>query len=235
MKNETLSQLLRDRADKRIVVSATELASGEEQLLYPADTEAADELTEAARNATRADKSRTVEMSDGRRVFLHVHNPPLRMFIIGAVHIAQPLSRMAVLAGYDVTVIDPRRAFASEDRFPEVRLNHEWADDALDQLQPDRRTAVIALTHDPKLDDPGLERALRSDAFYVGALGSTRTHAKRLERLREMGLSEVQMDRIHGPIGLDIGAKSPAEIAISIMGEITEQLRRGPSRQSAAA
>jgi xanthine dehydrogenase accessory factor len=235
MKNDTLKQLLRDRADKRIVVSATDLANGEDELIYPADTDAADELTEAARTATRADKSRIHEMADGRRIFLHVHNPPLRMMIVGAVHIAQPLSRMAVLAGYDVTVIDPRRAFASAERFPEVHLNHEWADDALDELKPDRRSAIITLTHDPKLDDPGLERALRSDAFYVGALGSNRTHAKRLERLRELGLGDTQMARINGPIGLDIGAKSPAEIAISIMGEITEQLRRGPSRQSAAA
>lgn len=235
MKTENLSQLLRDRADKRIVVTATDLGSGKEQLIYPADNGAGDELTKAARTATRADKSQIHEMSDGRRIFLHVHNPPLRMMIVGAVHIAQPLSRMAVLAGYEVTVIEPRRAFASEDRFPGVHLNGDWADDALDELKPDRRTAIVTLTHDPKLDDPGLERALRSDAFYIGALGSKRTQAKRLERLRELGLSEAQMARIHGPIGLDIGAKSPAEIAISIMGEITEQLRRGPGRQSVAA
>jgi xanthine dehydrogenase accessory factor len=235
MKTETLTQLLADRAAKRIVVGATDLTSGEDSLIYPADNDADDELTQAARDAARADKSRIVETTDGHRVFLHVHNPALRMLIVGAVHIAQPLSRMAVLAGYDVTVIDPRRAFSSEDRFPGVTLNGEWADDALDELEPDRRTAIVTLTHDPKLDDPGLERALRSDAFYIGSLGSTRTHGKRLERLQEMGFGEDDLSRIHGPIGLDIGAKSPAEIAVSIMGEVTERLRRGPSRSSAAA
>jgi xanthine dehydrogenase accessory factor len=235
MKNETLEQLLKDREEKRIVVGATDLESGEDRLIYPADSEEDDELTNAARAAARDDRSRIYETSDGRRVFLHVHNPPLRMMIVGAVHIAQPLSRMAVLAGYEVTVIDPRRAFASEDRFPGVHLNGEWADDALDELKPDRRTAIITLTHDPKLDDPGLDRALRSDAFYIGALGSTRTHGKRLERLRELGFRDEELNRIHGPIGLDIGAKSPAEIAVSIMGEVTERLRRGPSGRSKAA
>lgn len=233
MKTENLSQLLRDRADKRIVVTATDLGSGKEQLIYPADNGAGDELTKAARTATRADKSRIHEMSDGRRIFLHVHNPPLRMMIVGAVHIAQPLSRMAVLAGYEVTVIEPRRAFASEDRFPGVYLNGDWADDALDELKPDRRTAIVTLTHDPKLDDPGLSVAIRSDAFYVGALGSRGTHAKRVARLKEDGFADSEIDRIHAPVGLAIGAKSPAEISVSILAEITDVLHAREKKAAA--
>jgi xanthine dehydrogenase accessory factor len=235
MRSETLKQLLADRMAKRVVVLATALDSGEEQLVYPVETRADDPLTSAARAAARGDRSGINEQPDGRRVFLHVFNPPLRMLIVGAAHIAQPLSQMALLAGYEVYVIDPRQAFASADRFPGVHLVDEWPDDGMTALAPDRRSAVVALTHDPKLDDPGLSVALKSDAFYIGALGSTRTHAKRLDRLRESGFGEADFARIHGPIGLDIGAKSPAEIAISIMAEVTERLRRGPVAKEKAA
>ncbi|HZD26727.1 MAG TPA: XdhC family protein [Alphaproteobacteria bacterium] len=235
MKRETLQQLLVDRAAKRVVVLATELESGDERLLYPADTDDADDLTEAARRAARGDKSGIAELADGRKVFLHVFNPPLRMLIVGAVHIAQPLSRMAVLAGYDVGIIDPRQSFATEERFPGVSLVDDWPDDALRALDPDRRTAIVTLTHDPKLDDPALIQALRSDVFYIGALGSTRTHARRLERLSGEGFSDADFARIHGPIGLDIGAKSPAEIAVSIMAEVTMTLRGGPKKARAEA
>ena len=167
-----------------------------------------------------------VELADGRKLFLHVHNPPLRMLVVGAVHIAQPLSQMAVLAGYDVSIVDPRREFASVDRFPGINLIDAWPDDGVDQFAPDRRSAIVTLTHDPKLDDPALIKVLRSDAFYIGCLGSTRTHGKRLERLAVEGVGESEFVRIHGPGGLDIGAKSPAEIAVSIMGEIIAALRR---------
>ena len=155
------------------------------------------------------------------------------MIVVGAVHIAQSLVPMAALAGYDVTVVDPRRAFATDARFPGVTLSTDWPDDALTALDPDRRTAVVTLTHDPKLDDPALAVALRSTAFYIGALGSRRTHARRVERLREAGFNDKDIARIHAPIGLDIGAVSPAEISISILGQITEVLHT-PAAEKAA-
>ncbi len=224
MKSDLLDRLLADRDAKRAVVLVTDLDNGGGELHYPG--EGGDgALAEAVAAAARADKSRIIE-HEGRRLFLNVNNPPLRMVICGAVHIAQPLSRMATLAGYDVTVVDPRAAFASAERFPGLALSHEWPDEAMEALGPDARTAVVTLTHDPKLDDPALLVTLRSPAFYIGSLGSTRTHAKRKERLSAEGIDEANFARIHGPIGLDIGAKSPAEIAVSIMGEITETLRR---------
>ncbi|MDE0944539.1 MAG: XdhC family protein [Alphaproteobacteria bacterium] len=241
MKSDILKQLLADRAAKRQVVMATDLASGEGQLLYPGEPhdetdDGDDELLFAARRVMLADKSGIVEIADGadgRKVFLHVYNPPLRMLIVGAVHIAQPLSQMAVLAGYDVAIVDPRREFASRDRFPGITLIDAWPDDGVDQFAPDRRTAIVTLTHDPKLDDPALIKVLRSDAFYIGCLGSNRTHAKRLERLGMEGFSQADFARINGPIGLDIGGKSPAEIAVSIIAEITQALRRPKQAQTA--
>jgi xanthine dehydrogenase accessory factor len=193
-----------------------------------------DELLAAAHRVMVADKSGIVELADGGKVFLHVYNPPLRMLIVGAVHIAQPLSQMAALAGYDVAIVDPRREFASPDRFPGITLIDAWPDDGVDQFAPDRRTAIVTLTHDPKLDDPALIKVLRSDVFYIGCLGSNRTHGKRLERLAAEGFNEADFARIYGPVGLDIGAKSPAEIAVSIIGEVTEALRR-PARAASAA
>lgn len=169
---------------------------------------------------------------------VHFHwivNPPLRLAIIGGVHIAQPLVRMAAMAGYDVTLIDPREAFASEARFPGERLLHDWPDAALKAHGLDHRTALVTLTHDPKLDDPALITALPSPVFYIGALGSRRTHAKRVERLKAAGFSDEQIARIHAPVGLDIGARTPAEIALAILGEITARLRRPETRQGAAA
>lgn len=229
MKQATLTQLLADRAAKRAVVLVTNLSSGDDHLVYPAEDGANgldEKLAAAMDEAVRADRSMTVETPDGE-VFLHVFNPPLRLIIVGAVHIAQPFARMAVLTGYDVTVIDPRRAFASDERFPGMTLLSDWPDDALNTLAPDARTAVVTLTHDPKIDDPALEVALSSDAFYVGALGSKKTHGARLERLRRAGFGEDALARINGPVGLAIGAKSPAEIAVSIMAQITERLRTG--------
>jgi xanthine dehydrogenase accessory factor len=218
-----LSALNRARNEKRAVVLATDLSSGRTELIYT-DEAGSGALAEAAKKAARHDESVTVE-ADGTSWFLTVFNPPLDLAIIGAVHIAQPLARMAALADYAVRIIDPRTAFATEDRFPNVALSHDWPDEALAARPLTARSAIVALTHDPKLDDPALTVALRSPAFYIGALGSKQTHARRLERLKEHGFSEAELARIHGPIGLKIGARSPAEIAVSILGEMTAVLR----------
>lgn len=172
----------------------------------------------------RADRS---GFDDAGEVFTAIHNPPLRMAVVGAVHIAQPLVAMARMAGYDPFLIDPREAFASAARFPGEALSHDWPDEALGAWGIDTRTAVVTLTHDPKIDDPAIQTALASDCFYLGSLGSTRTHAKRVARLVEAGFSEAQIARIHAPVGLDIGAKSPAEIAVAVMAQITAVLRKG--------
>ncbi len=178
-----------------------------------------------AREALGRDRSGRIE-DGGAALFVQVFNPPARLIVVGAVHIAQPLVPMAALAGDAVTVVDPRGAFATDRRFPGVSLTDDWPDQALAALAPDRRTAVVTLTHDPKLDDPALMAALRSEAFYIGALGSRRTHAARLERLREAGFDDTELARIHGPVGLSIGARSPAEIAVSILAQITEVAHR---------
>jgi xanthine dehydrogenase accessory factor len=162
---------------------------------------------------------------DGR--FIAVHNPGLRLIVVGAVHIAQPLLTMARACGYAPTLIDPRGAFGSAERFPGEEILDDWPDEAMAQLAPDARTAVVTLTHDTKLDDPAILAALVSPCFYLGCLGSTRTHAKRLDRLRAAGVTETAIARIRAPVGLDIGAKTPAEIAVSIMAQITQTLRRG--------
>jgi xanthine dehydrogenase accessory factor len=182
-------------------------------------------LLDAAAKARNEDRGRLVEI-DGRRIFIQVFNPPRRLIVVGAVHIAQPLIPMARLAGYDVTVIDPRGAWATPERFPDIEIDSRWPDEALEALKPDVRTAIVTLTHDPKLDDPALTIALRSKAFYIGALGSRKTAGKRVARLTEAGFGPADFARIRGPIGLDIGAVSPAEIAVSIVGQITETLHR---------
>jgi len=227
-----LSVLNAARDEKRAVVLATELASGESRLVYP-DAGETGALADAAAKAARNDDSTAVE-ADGGSWFLTVFNPPLDLAIIGAVHIAQPLARMAALADYAVRVIDPRTAFATEERFPNVALSHDWPDEALAVRPLTARSAIVALTHDPKLDDPALTAALRSPAFYIGALGSRQTHARRLDRLREHGFSDADLARIHGPIGLNIGARSPAEIAVAVLGEMTAALRsngKAPAEQ----
>ncbi|MBM3556354.1 MAG: xanthine dehydrogenase [Alphaproteobacteria bacterium] len=227
MKRDTLERLNADRAAKRAVVLASRIGGGAEALLYPPDCQSpvfGAEIATAAREALQRDKSGPVAAPDGQ-VFLNVFNSPLRMVIVGAVHIAQALARMAAQTGYDVTIIDPRRAFATEDRFPGVALRHDWPDEALAEIRPDHRTAVITLTHDPKIDDPALIAALKSPCFYVGALGSKKTHAKRVERLTAEGVDEASIGRIHGPVGLSLGAVSPAEIAVSILGQVIARLR----------
>ncbi len=180
----------------------------------------------------RSDRNTTLDTPSGR-IFVEVFSPPRRCFVVGAVHIAQPLVQMLQLADYGVTVIDPRGSFATEARFPGIELTQEWPDEALERLQPDHRSGVVTLTHDPKLDDPALAVALRSDCFYIGALGSRRTHAARCSRLTELGFSEADLARIHGPIGLAIGAVSPAEVAISIVAQMTQILRRGERAEAA--
>lgn len=207
----TLKEVGTARAEMRPVAHVIEMETGQARIAGPAEYP----------ERFRTDKS-GVEPEG----FVIIHNPPLRLAVIGGVHIAQVLVPMARMAGYACTVIDPRAAFASEARFPKTPLSHDWPDAALAAFEIDARTAVATLTHDPKIDDPALQIALQSDAFYIGALGSTRTHAKRVARLREAGLSEANIARLHAPIGLDIGAKTPAEIAVSILAQMTESLRQ---------
>lgn len=223
MRHELLTRLEQARAAQQPVVLATRLPDGE-QLLLP-DPDAPAGLAAEAEKALRADSSRTVEV-DGAQWFLHAYNPPLRLVVVGAVHIAQALVPMAAGLGYGVTVADPRRAFATDERFPGVVVSTAWPDEAMDALRPDSRTAVVTLTHDPKLDDPALDRALRSQSFYIGALGSRKTHAARLGRLRELGHGDAALSRIRGPVGLDIGAVTAPEIALSILAQIVA-VRRG--------
>ena len=228
MKRAVLDALLRARRAKRPAALVTDLASGE-QWLHDAGARppvgCAEEILPAIQAALRADRAGPLALG-GRELFINVWNPPLRMIVIGAVHIAQPLVHAARLAGFEVFVIDPRHSFAADARFPGVTIATQWPDDALAALAPDARCAVVALTHDPKLDDPALAFALRSEVFYIGALGSRKTHAKRVERLREHGFSSEEIARIRAPIGLAIGAKTPAEIAISIIAEVVSQLRQ---------
>ena len=230
MKRALLDALQAARAAKRPAALVTDLDSGRQALLEGENAQGdlslgTTELTRA-REALAEDKSGPIEETN---LFVHVFNPPLRLIVVGAVHIAQRLIPMAAEAGYEVVVVDPRRAWATDARFPDVRLLTDWPDEALQALEPDRRTAIVVLTHDPKLDDPALTVALASPAFYVGALGSTRTHEKRKARLRESGLDEAAIARIHAPIGLAIGAKSPAEIAISILSQVTQVLHGAPA------
>ena len=238
MKLDLLKEATAATASGRSAALATNLKSGLQSLVEGSDIKGdlvLDKTTIAALSAAmRDDRSTTVETAGGP-VFIEVFNPPLRCFVVGAVHIAQPLAQMAALAGYAVTIIDPRSAFASELRFPGIALSTEWPDDAMAVLRPDRRTAVVTLTHDPKIDDPALTAALRSAAFYIGALGSRKTHASRCQRLAEAGFSANDLARIHGPVGLNIGALSPAEIAVSILGQITAVLRTDRLKGRAAA
>jgi xanthine dehydrogenase accessory factor len=222
---EILAALAAAREQKRPVVVATKLPSGEQRLLP--DPAAPDTMNEIARQVLISDISGTHKIG-GDDYFLHVYNPPYRMVIVGAVHIAQALVQFSTACGYATTVVDPRRSFASDERFPNVEISTAWPDEAMEEFKPDSRTAVVTLTHDPKLDDPALDRALKSEAFYIGALGSRRTHAARRKRLRELGHSEESMDRIQGPVGLNIEAVTAPEIAASIIAEIIAVRRGAP-------
>jgi xanthine dehydrogenase accessory factor len=238
MKGRYIDAVIAANRDGRSIALATELRSGAQFLI-------GDELAEgdlaldpaaiaAMRDALSVGRNVTLETPEGR-VFVEVFSPPRRCFVIGAVHIAQPLVPMLIAADYQPIVIDPRGAWATEARFPGVELSTEWPDEAMERLKPDRASAIVALTHDPKIDDPALIAALRSEAFYIGALGSRRNHARRLQRLAEFGFGENQLARIKGPIGLNIGAVSQAEIAISILAEMTQVLRQGGSKSAETA
>ena len=224
MKLDILAALNTERNARRAAVVVTDVASGEQRLVKAVDV-AKDPLREVLEKHLRSGKSGMEEMPQGR-VFLTVHVPAMRLIITGAVHISQALAPIAAMLGYDVTIVDPRTAFASPERFPDVKVIAEWPDIALPPLGVDRYTAFVALTHDPKIDDPALLHALQRDCFYIGALGSRKTHGRRIERLKGQGISDDDLARVHAPIGLDIGAVSPAEIAIAIMGEITASLRK---------
>lgn len=231
MKRDILDRLLTARAEKVPVALVTDLTTGLQSLVTHDAVHGGFGFQEhhlaEIRAMLRLDRSGMVSFPDiegyedeGPHLFIQAHNPPLRLIVIGAVHIAQLLVPMAKLAGYAVTVADPRPAYATPERFPGVELVDAWPDEALNGLHLDQRTAVVTLTHDPKLDDPALLVALRAPVFYIGSLGSSRTHAKRLDRLRDQGLSEAELSRIHAPVGLDIGAETPAEIAVSIIAEV---------------
>jgi len=222
---DILNALNEERAARRAVIVVTNQDSGAQRLVKAEDIRN-DPLKDVLEKHIRLAKSGIEETSEGK-VFLTVHVPSPKLVITGAVHISQALAPMGQLLGYDVTIVDPRTAFASIERFPDVKVIAEWPDVALPPLGIDRYTAFVALTHDPKIDDPGLDIALKSDCFYIGALGSRKTHARRVERLKtERGFTDNDIGRIHSPIGLDIGAVSPSEIAVAIIGEITQRLRQ---------
>ncbi|MGQ0686960.1 XdhC family protein [Bradyrhizobium sp.] len=233
MKIEILKELNAERAARRPVIVVTDTTSGEQRLVKARDI-AADPLRAELSKQLRMGKSGNVEVA-GKKLFLNVYAPTAKLVIVGAVHISQALAPLARALDYDVTIVDPRTAFASPERFPDVPLIAEWPDVALPPLNVDHYTAFVAVTHDPKIDDPALLHAFAKDCFYIGALGSRKTHAKRAERLRAQGASEADIARVHAPIGLDIGAVSPSEIAVSIMAEITAQLRLPPKEKEQAA
>ena len=220
-----LAALDKARAAKHPVVLATRLPDGAQRLLPDSSAPAA--LNAAAATALTEDTSGTHKIA-GEDWFLHAYNPPLRLIVVGAVHIAQALVPFATEVGFTVTVVDPRRGFASDERFPDVTIRADWPDEALAALAPDSRTAVVTLTHDPKLDDPALDHALRSDAFYIGALGSRRTHAARLTRLRALGHDDLALGRIKGPVGLNLEAVTAPEIGLSIAAELVAARRGSP-------
>jgi xanthine dehydrogenase accessory factor len=229
MKLAFIEKLRQAREAGDPVALVTELSSGRQTLVYPSavtgEFALEGERLARIRQAIHDDRSGIIDQD----YFVQVVSPARRLIVVGAVHIAQALAPMAALAGYAVTIVDPRRAFATDARFPMVTMNGAWPDEALEQLKPDARTAIVTLTHDPKLDDPALEIALKSPVFYIGALGSRKTHAKRLERLKARGFDDATLGRIHGPIGLRIGAVTQAEIAVSILGELTAVRRQVPA------
>lgn len=230
MRLDILSTLNAERAARRAVAVVTDVASGQQRLVKAVDAKN-DPLADLLDKRLRSGKSGMEETPKGR-VFLTVHVPPPRLVITGAVHISQALAPIAKLLGYDVTIVDPRTAFATPERFPDMKVLAQWPDEALPPLGIDRYTAFVALTHDPKIDDPALLHALARDCFYIGALGSRRTHGRRIERLKAQGIADDRLARIHAPIGLSIGAVSPPEIAVSIMAEITARLRQSAEAQA---
>jgi xanthine dehydrogenase accessory factor len=230
MRLSLLSDLNAERAARRAAVLVTDVASGEQRIVREAEV-GGDPLAQDLQESLRRGKSGLVERDD-RQFFLTVQTPPVRLVVIGAVHISQALAPMAQDLDLDVTIIDPRTAFATPERFPDAPVLAEWPDAVLPESGIDQYTAVVALTHDPKIDDPALTAALRSKCFYIGALGSRKTHERRVQRLTASGFNEADLARIHAPIGLDIGAVSPAEIAVSILAEIVASLRKERRRSA---
>ena len=224
MKIALLSALNAERAKRSAAVLVTDLDSGEQRLVKAGQLRK-DPLADALHEQLRLGKSGTVE-EQGRQYFITVQSPPVRILVIGAVHISQALAPMAKLLDFDVAIVDPRTAFASPERFAKVALHAVWPDAYLEQNPLDRYSALVALTHDPKIDDVALSTALKAECFYIGALGSKRTHAKRVERLKEAGFSEAQIARISAPIGMDIGASTPAEIALATLAQLIAALRK---------
>lgn len=233
MRLDLLQTLNAERAERRAVVVVTDVTSGAQRLVKATEV-GKDPQKAAIEKRMRMGKSGMEETSQGK-IFLTVHVPSPQLVITGAVHISQTLAPIGHLLGYEVTIVDPRTAFATIERFPDVKVIAEWPDVALPPLNVDRYTAFVALTHDPKIDDPALLHALKRDCFYIGALGSKKTHAKRVTRLKEQGMTDADIARIHAPIGLDIGAVSPAEIAVAIMAEITARLRQRADEAAEAA
>ena len=220
MKDETLNLILSEKNNRNTIIVATEINSGEQIIINEEnDTDINNKILTAAKNNIIQGKSEVLEIGSNKW-FINITLPPLRLITVGAVHIAQPLAEIATISGYEVIIIDPRAAFANTQRFPDIKIINEWPEVALNELAIDNRTAVVTLTHDPKLDDSALNAALKSKAFYIGSLGSKKTHKARVQRLKIANFSEDEINRIHGPIGLAIGAKSPQEIAISIISEI---------------
>jgi xanthine dehydrogenase accessory factor len=233
MRLDLLEGMNDERLNRRAAILVTQIGGGEQRLVKAASV-GDDPLAEALESALRSGKSGLVEHA-GASYFLTVQVPAVRLVMIGAVHISQALAPIAKIAGFALTIIDPRTAFATQERFPDAPVVAQWPDEALDRAPLDRYTAIALLTHDPKIDDLALIRALKAECFYIGALGSRKTHAKRLERMRAQGFNEAALARIHAPIGLDIGAVSPAEIAVSIAGEIVGALRKKPLRAEGQA
>jgi xanthine dehydrogenase accessory factor len=225
---DLLAELKGERGARRAAVLVIDVTSGEQRLVREAEV-VGDALAEPIAERLRLGKSGLVE-SEGRQYFLTVQAPPVKAIVVGAVHISQALAPMARVLDLDVTIVDPRTAFATTERFPDVPVLAEWPAEVLPRLGLDRYTALLALTHDPKIDDPALLAALKAECFYVGALGSKKTHGRRVERLTAAGFTEAEIARIHAPIGLDIGAVSPAEIAVSILAELVSALRRDRRR-----
>ncbi|MDB5596020.1 MAG: XdhC/CoxF family protein [Hyphomicrobiales bacterium] len=233
MRLDLLTQLNEARAERRAAVLVTAMDGCAQRLVRPEEL-ADDPLAEPIDSALRSGKSGMVE-HEGASFFLTVQVPPVRLIVIGAVHITQALAPVARLAGFDMTIVDPRTAFATPERFPDTPVIADWPETVLPPMKLDRYTAMACFTHDPKIDDPALEQALAAECFYIGALGSRKTHGKRIERLHAKGFTAEQTQRIHAPIGIDIGAVTPAEIAVSVLAEIVLSLRKKPLRVEKAA
>ncbi len=231
MNLQLLKAINENRANRQAVILITNLKSGVQRLVRESELGSDDPLHDTLIAALRGGRSQTF-LHEGEELFLNVHTPPTRLIMTGAVHISQALYPMAVACGHDTVIVDPRAAFGTPERFPGVELIVGWPGDLFPNLGIDRYAAIVTLTHDPKIDDPALEYALSTDAFYIGALGSRKTHGKRVERLTDKGFDKDRLSRIAAPVGLDIGAKSPAEIAVSILAQLTAALRQGPQESA---